>query len=325
MAKILVLGSLDLSEQPKQIFISHLGEEIAAQGHHLLNGCRNDLDREIAKSSAHFLRQRGQEPGAFITCYVSANSRPAHEFGTILRSRCTNWESLASPGLDIPETVQQADVVILVGGTEGTKCAANWARINHKPLMPITTFGGAAADVYDEELRNFDAKYADRIDQSDYEILNQVSSDLRKIAKDTVALAARTITPDRVFVAMSFSDEAKLQDAYESFQMVCGEFHYKCKLMNEINVMERIVPEIFINIKKSAFVIVDLSEAKPNVYYELGFAQGLLKPVIVTACKGTALPFDVADIPTIFWEGQKQLKDRLREKIAVIATRQGRR
>lgn len=325
MAKILVIGSLDLSDQAKQIFTKHLGEEIAAQGHHLLNGCRNDLDKAIAGSTFDFLRQNGQDPGGLITCYVSPNSKPAHEFGTVLKSRCSNWESLASPGLDIPETIQQADVVVLVGGAEGTKCAANWARINHKPLMPVTTFGGAAADIYDEELRNFDTKYADRIDQADYEILNQVSSDLGKIARDTIALAARAITPNRVFVVMSFSDEARLQDAYESFEMVCKEYEYKCRRIDETNAMDRIVPEIFLNIRKSAFVIVDLSEAKPNVYYELGFAQGLSKPVIVTACKGTPLPFDVADIPTIFWEGQKQLKERLREKIAAIAATQGRR
>jgi nucleoside 2-deoxyribosyltransferase len=67
-----------------------------------------------------------------------------------------------------------------------------------------------------------------------------------------------------------------------------------------------------------------LSKDKPNVYYELGFAQGLRKPVIITAHEKTDLPFDVADIPTIKWEGQKDLKDRLREKIKLIASAQGR-
>lgn len=324
MANILVIGSLDLSEHTHQIFTKYLGEEIAEQGHRLLNGCRNELDKVIAKSTFDFLTQEGKKPGEYITCYVSADSPPAHGFGTLLKSRCHNWESLASPGLDVPETVEQADVVILIGGTEGTKCAANWARIDRKPLIPIATFGGSAAEIYGEELRDFDEKYAERIDQSDYEILNQVSSDLRKIAKDAVALAARTITSKHVFVIMSFSGEARLQDAYESFQMVCKEFQYECRSIDHTNAMDRIVPELLTKIKRSAFVIVDLSEERPNVYFELGYAQGLAKPVIVTAYKGTDLPFDVADIPTIFWEGQKQLKERLRERIRVIASTQGR-
>ncbi|MEO6232389.1 MAG: hypothetical protein ABIP10_19825 [Ferruginibacter sp.] len=69
---------------------------------------------------------------------------------------------------------------------------------------------------------------------------------------------------------------------------------------------------------------MDLSEERPNVYYELGLAQGLHKPVIITAKKGTALPFDVADIPIILWEGQKELKEKLRERISLIAPKQGR-
>jgi hypothetical protein len=44
----------------------------------------------------------------------------------------------------------------------------------------------------------------------------------------------------------------------------------------------------------------------------------------VTAHKGTKLPFDVSDIPVIFWDGQKQLRDKLRERIGAIAATQGR-
>ncbi len=84
------------------------------------------------------------------------------------------------------------------------------------------------------------------------------------------------------------------------------------------------IKKIFERIKKAAFVIVDLTEAKPNVYYELGIAQGLGKPVIITVKKGTTLPFDVADIPTILWQGQKELKEKLRERISLIAPGHGR-
>ena len=94
--------------------------------------------------------------------------------------------------------------------------------------------------------------------------------------------------------------------------------------VNNATLVERIVQEIFARIQKAAFVIVDLSDEKANVYYELGFAQGTNKHVIVTAFKDTPLPFDVADIPVIFWEGQKQLKEKLRERIELIASTQGR-
>jgi|SRR5215213_401050 len=325
MLKILVIGSLDSSDQRGREFLGYLAKEIVDQGYYLINGCRNEMDRIMARSVHERLSEKGIDSSKRITCYVSPTSEPAHEFGTILKSRCFNWESLASPGLDVPETVQLADIIIVVGGKDGTNCAANWARIAHKPLLPLTNFGGAASDIFETELRDFETKYSDRLNKSEYELLNQISSDLTKIANDTVLLAARTMISNDVFVIMSFTDDPKLSDAYESFETVCNEYRYKCSRIDNSSQVDRIVPEIFAKIKRSAFVIVDLSEPKSNVYYELGFAQGLRKQVVVTAYKGTTLPFDVADIPTIFWEGQKQLKDRLRERLAVIAAAQGRK
>jgi hypothetical protein len=75
------------------------------------------------------------------------------------------------------------------------------------------------------------------------------------------------------------------------------------------------LPEIIKRIAGCAFAIVDLSEESPNVYYELGYAEGHDKPVIVTAKKGTTLPFDAKDIPVIFWENQSGLRNMLREKV----------
>jgi hypothetical protein len=324
MAKLLVIGSLQSAVQGRSAYLQWLGTEIVEQGHHLLSGCRNSLDRMVAEGANDWLKANGQDATGRITCYVTDGAEPVHSCGTLLRSRCPNWESLASPGLEVPETVQQADAVIIVGGTNGTECAANWARIAQKPLVPVATFGGSAAQIYDEELRSFTDKYGDRLDRADYELLNQIPSDSRKLARDTVALAARAITSKHVFVAMSFAHDPKFDDAYESIQTVCQEFHYKARRITDAEAIDRIVPEIISGIRKSAFVIVDVSEARPNVYYELGYAQGAGKRVIVTATKGTKLPFDVADIAVIFWEGQKQLKDKLREKIETIASSQGR-
>ena len=38
----------------------------------------------------------------------------------------------------------------------------------------------------------------------------------------------------------------------------------------------------------------------------------------MTAKKGTDLPFDVQDVPTIFWESQKKLKEDLKARIQTI-------
>ncbi len=324
MANILVIGSLEFNNEKEEAFANFLGQEVIRQGHKMLNGCRSTFDAKIAESAYNYSKSHGLDPNKTILSYADPQCDPVHSFGTLLKSRCLDWTSLASPGLEIPETIRETDVVIIVGGKEGTNCAANWARINRKPLMPVTIFGGSANEIYYQELERFDEKYSNNITQSDYEILNQISIDLEKIAKDCVSLAVRAITSSQVFIVMSFSENPALIDAYDSFKEMCAEFSYVGERIDNSNAKDRIVKEILEKIKRAAFVIVDLTEVKPNVYYELGISQGLGKPVIITAKKGTSLPFDVADIPTILWESQKELKEKLKERIMLIAPKQGR-
>jgi nucleoside 2-deoxyribosyltransferase len=53
-------------------------------------------------------------------------------------------------------------------------------------------------------------------------------------------------------------------------------------------------------IRESDAVIVDLSEAKPNVLYEIGYAHGLSKPCVhVCSTPLSGLPFDVRNWNTI--------------------------
>lgn len=321
---ILVMGSLDTTNEKCAEFLQFFAVEIVSNGHKLLNGNRNEMDKVLAGNVNKLLLEKGLDPHKNIISYVEPGHTPVHNFGSILKSRCTSWGSLASVDLEVPETVQIADVVFVVGGKEGTNCAANWARLLNKPLLPISNFDGVAAEIFMQELGEFDRKYAMRIDRTDYEILNQITTDASRIAKDSVALAARIIFSNQVLVIMSYSSDPKLEDAYDSIETICTENKYKCLRVNESNQTERIVPEIFRQMGRSAFIIADISEAKPNVYYELGYAQGLQKDVIITAAKDTELPFDVADFPVIMWDSQKYLKDKLRDKITLLAKKHGR-
>jgi hypothetical protein len=73
-------------------------------------------------------------------------------------------------------------------------------------------------------------------------------------------------------------------------------------------------------------VIVDLTELKPNVLFELGYAEGLKKPRIVTAKIDTKLPFDIQDFPVTFWDPADMFAFSigLSVRIRAIAEKQGR-
>jgi hypothetical protein len=317
--KILIAGGYDATDAAQEerirAFSEALGRAVIEHGHVLLNGCRTQLDRFVAQAAYRKLEEIAEpEPDNRVISYVLVGVEPSHEFGTIIKSRLTDWE-IAKEAFYIPEQVQQADVLILVGGFEGTFRAANWARIAQKPLLPFTAFGGAAEKIYTQELNDFEQKYAGLVEPLEYEQLNSVKTDWHDHATDLLALAEKVAVSRSVLVIMSYADRPELVDAYETFKAVAESLGYQCERVTQETAGERILPDILERIRRAAFTIVDLTELRPNVFYELGYADGRGKKVVVTAKEGTELPFDVKDIPTIFWSGQTQLRKDLENRI----------
>ena len=72
-------------------------------------------------------------------------------------------------------------------------------------------------------------------------------------------------------------------------------------------------------------IIADISTLPPNdeinanVFFEVGYAHALSKPVILLARKGTPLPFDVRSFRVLFYEdsigGKARLDDSLKRYV----------
>jgi hypothetical protein len=320
--RILIGGSLkDISREAElcQQFAVALGSEVVKQGHTLLNGCRGSLDKAVATAAAEWLTTNGKDPAKFIIGYCAKDCEPAHSIGMIRRSALVDWQ-MNHPELRVPEQIELADATVFVSGHNGTFWAKNWAFYARKPILDVPRFGGAGETIYDQELERLQLDSPAMA--QDYEMLNQVARGVADYAKDVVALAERMASPRIVFTIMSFKKE--FRDVYGSCKEVCKEFDFDAERTDESLSLERIVPRIEKGIKESAFVIADVSEASPNVFYEVGYARGLGKPVLMTARRGTARAFDVADIPTIDWDDQQELKEGLRRSIAGIKMKFGR-
>jgi hypothetical protein len=320
MAKVLVAGGLHEEEEMgnlRQRFAAALDKNVVLRGHTLLGGCRTGLDKVVAEAAAEAAAKKGVDPRKVIRSWVTLSTKPSHSCGELVRSQLTNWSEIPR-GFVFPEPVQDADAVIIIGGWDGTHHAASWARLAGKALLPVATFGGAAAEIYKDELTVSDRRHSVSMASEDYQVLNRILPDegdatVDAYALEVLKLAERTILSSDVFVVMSFEDKPHLRDAYNTFHRVCKEKNFSAeKVDHHLDNRERIVPAIFSRIKRSAFVIAEVSGAKPNVYYELGYARALGKHVIQTAYEGTALPFDVFDVPTHFWESQDTLERKLK-------------
>jgi hypothetical protein len=94
------------------------------------------------------------------------------------------------------------------------------------------------------------------------------SDTVQAFAKDVVSLAERLITPTDAFVIMSFAEKGHLKDAYNTFRRVCDAMGFAAfKIDHHIDRNQRIVSGIISAIRRSAFIIADVSEPRPNVYY----------------------------------------------------------
>lgn len=327
--KILVIGSIGRQTDPQKSetirFTRILGKELMRQGHTLINACQNEFDSILAESAFETLQNTSESSKNRIIGYVADGKQSSHKYGKILFSELKDWE-LGGPRLRIPEPIEAAEVVIIIGGGDGTQKAANWARIAKKPILPIVKFGGAGKVIYQEERNNFYKSGMINITLSEFEDISETSDPDSELATTVLNLAERIKASKNVLVIMSFSEDSSLEDAYESFNEVCSRFspEYNCQRMDQITDIKRITTEMISRIKKSAFLIVDLTFERPNVYFELGFADALDKPLIVTAKEGTKIHFDAKDFPIIFWSSQTQLKKDLYKRIQQIASKQGR-
>ena len=309
-------------------FVEFLGAEIARQGHNLVGGCQTEVDRLVAEAAAKELGSCASptkdNPQARIVSYIQRGITPVSKVGVQIQSDVPDWNFGGREPIP-PEVIATADVVILLGGFFGTFQAANWARFASKPILPFAVFGGAAREVYGVESRRFDEVYAPAIERIEYDkVLKSMTTDWAELARATISLAEKIVTTPAVFVIMSFAQSGQYKDLYNSIKRVCDKYDYEARRVDDANMFKRIVPEIMRQLRQAAYVIADVTEPKPNVFYELGIAEGFRKEIILIAKKGTALPFDINDFPVVFWDSFSDFEDELEKRVSQIGAWQGR-
>ncbi len=120
------------------------------------------------------------------------------------------------------------------------------------------------------------------------------------------------------FIAMSFASEAR--SIGEVFQEAIKESGYVPQRIDQKEHNNQIVPEIFYEISRSTFLVVDVTYPNYGAYYEAGYGEALKKQVIVCCRKdkfeGKDKPhFDIAQKSTIVWETEDELKQKLMKRI----------
>jgi nucleoside 2-deoxyribosyltransferase len=124
------------------------------------------------------------------------------------------------------------------------------------------------------------------------------------------------IESKQAFVAMWFDDQ--MTAAYA--QGIAGieqDTGFKPLPINRKQFNDKICDQIIAEIRRSRFLIADVTGHRQGVYFEAGFAMGLGLPVIWTCRKDQVdkCHFDTRQYNHITWETPEELREKLRDRI----------
>lgn len=115
--------------------------------------------------------------------------------------------------------------------------------------------------------------------------------------------------PRAVFVVMSMDPtNPTLTDVVNTIKDTCAAFGLVATRVDDIDHDGPITEKILERIVSSRYIIADLTGERPNVYYEVGYAQALGKSPILVRAKGTKLHFDLSVHNVKEYENQTALR-----------------
>jgi nucleoside 2-deoxyribosyltransferase len=109
----------------------------------------------------------------------------------------------------------------------------------------------------------------------------------------------------------------ELDDVHGTVQEVFKSFNIKATRADEIEHEGIITSRVIEEIKTSNFLFADLTGERPSVYYEIGYAHAIGKPVILFRKKGTRIHFDLAAYNCPEYENLGDLRKRLTRRLEV--------
>ncbi|MFH0814367.1 MAG: sigma 54-interacting transcriptional regulator [Pseudomonadota bacterium] len=122
---------------------------------------------------------------------------------------------------------------------------------------------------------------------------------------------------DYCFVLMPFSESHDLQIVYKEHvkPVIEGRCGLRCERADDINDISGIMQSVWESINKARVIIADLTDRNSNVFYELGIAHTLGKPVIMITQSMDYVPFDLRHLRCIVYDFKPGRIERFQESL----------
>ncbi len=152
--------------------------------------------------------------------------------------------------------------------------------------------------------------------------LNTTLKVFDKIIESQPNPAKERTEKDTAFIIMSMDpNNFDLVDVLNGIKAEFESFGISAIRVDDIQEQNIITEAILQRIRISEFLIADLTYERPNVYYEVGYAQAHGKRPMLIAKDGTRIHFDLTVHNVIYYKNVTELKAKLKKRLSAVAAR----
>lgn len=112
------------------------------------------------------------------------------------------------------------------------------------------------------------------------------------------------IQPELCFVLMPFAEENDVQSMYSGHikKVIEERCNLRCERADDIYDINGVMQSVWESICRARLIIAEMTGRNPNVFYELGIAHTLGKPVIMVTQSMEYVPFDLKHLRCIVYD-----------------------
>lgn len=128
--------------------------------------------------------------------------------------------------------------------------------------------------------------------------------------------------PNTAFIMMRINpNNPELDDVYDTYKQCFKKFGIQAIRTDDIEHEDVITNKIIEEIKTSEFLVGDLTDERPSVYYEIGYAHSQGRRVIMYRKKGSTIHFDLVAYNCPEYKNMRELKGLLLKRLEQATNR----
>jgi nucleoside 2-deoxyribosyltransferase len=244
---------------------------------------------------------------------VSAWIRHKNDTGQAVVIQMADVDRLTA--LPFPTFRERVDSYLLAVGRKATALTSQFAYVD--PSLIATAYSASQAEL------EVITRYLQ--DEGYLEVKVPGSAEARLTPKGHMfadELRTQQGLSSQGFIAMWFDEEMRI--AHENgLEPGIRNAGYRPHRVDDAQHIDKIDDRIIAQIRRSRFLVADLTGHRGGVYYEAGFAAGLDKPVFYTCRSDHAenIHFDIRQFNYIKWETPAELAAALQVRIEAVLGR----